>query len=357
MDPVNISRTTYRVADFLTWQKSKQLALSPAFQRRSVWNPNQKSFLLDTVVRGLPIPIVFIRDSINLDTRQSLREMVDGQQRIRTLLAFIEPSSLPDFDQARDAFTMRRVHNPELAGRTFDRLPAEVRRNILAYEMSTHVLPLNFEDRDVLQVFARMNSTGLKLNQQELRNARFAGEFKTWSYDLATEQLDRWRTWRVFTEDQVARMKEVETVSDLLMNMQLGLRGKTQGRIDGFYKSADDEWPGGDVAAHRFRHTMDTIERLLGPSIAKSAWRSEVNFFTLFAVVYDLEWGLGSPFKSRRAKERLPSSVGHELADLGGRLAASDVPEDVLDAMQRASADIGRRQTRFEFVRDALSID
>jgi hypothetical protein len=251
MEPVNISRTTYRVADFLAWQKSKQLTLSPAFQRRSVWNPSQKSFLLDTVVRGLPIPIVFIRDSINLDTRQSLREMVDGQQRIRTLLAFIEPSSLPDFDQSRDAFTLRKVHNAEFAGRTFDRLPEAVRRNILSYEMSTHVLPLNFEDRDVLQVFARMNSTGLKLNQQELRNAQFAGEFKTWSYDLATEQLDRWRTWRVFTEDQVARMKEVETVSDLLMNMQLGLRGKTQARIDGFYAEFDDEWPGADAATPR----------------------------------------------------------------------------------------------------------
>lgn len=353
MATANITRTTFRVTDFLTWQQNGQLELSPAFQRRSVWTPSQKSFLIDTVIRGLPIPIVFIRDSINLDARSSLREMVDGQQRIRTLLAFIDPSCLDDFDSTRDAFTVRAVHNKPFADRSFDKLPPEVRRDILAYELSTHVLPLDFEDRDVLQVFARMNSTGLKLNPQELRNAAFAGEFKTVAYELATEQLDRWREWRVFTEDQIARMKEVEVVSDLLMNMTKGLSGKSQPRIDKYYEANDSKWEGRNIAADRFRHTIETIDRLVGSSMGASAWRSEVNFFTLFVVVYDLEWGLGSPLvKARPAK--LDSSFATRFAEVGAILRSGDVPDKVLDAMQRASADLGRRRTRFEFVKNAV---
>ena len=353
MDAAAIARTNFRETDFLSWQRTGQLELSPAFQRRSVWSENQKSYLIDTVARGLPMPIVFIREKIDLKSRSSLREMVDGQQRIRTLLSFVDPSCLPDFDATRDAFTVKAVHNPEIAGKTFDRLSKAVQIQILAYEMSTHVLPLDFGDRDVLQVFARMNSTGLKLNQQELRNAEYAGTFKTTAYGLATEQLDRWREWKIFTEDQIARMKEVELVSDLLMNMVDGLQGKTQGRIDKYYKAHDDVWAGNGIASDRFRHTMDRMDHLVGTTFRKSAWRSEVNFFTLFAAVYDVMWGLGSKLDSSKATSLRPV-VGERIIDLGQRIRAGDVPATVLDAMQRASADLGRRRTRFNYVRYAI---
>lgn len=344
MVAANITRTNFRVADFLSWQRGGELQLSPAFQRRSVWNPSQKSFLLDTVVRGLPIPIVFIRDSINLESRTSIKEMVDGQQRIRSLLSFVDPTCLPDYDSTRDAFTIRTVHNAPLAGKTFDRLAPSVQRDILGYEMSTHILPLEFEDRDVLQVFARMNSTGLKLTPQELRNAQYAGEFKTVAYELATEQLDRWRDWGIFTEDQISRMKEVEVVSDLLMNIVRGLTGKTQARIEKFYSDYDAEWAGSGRVASRFQHTMETIDKVLGSEFRSTAWRSEVNFFTLFCVVYDIEWGLGAKLV-KASPSKLPPGAGSRLLDIGTRLREGSVPKKVLDAMQRASADLGRRRT------------
>ncbi|MDR7111422.1 hypothetical protein J2X03_001286 [Microbacterium trichothecenolyticum] len=353
MPPANITRSIFRVADFLSWQRSGQLELSPAFQRRSVWSPSQKSYLIDTVVRGLPIPIIFIRDTIDLDARASRRETVDGQQRLRTLISFVDPSALADFDESRDRFTVRSIHNSEIAGKPFERLSPDVQKAILGYEISTHILPLTFEDRDVLQLFARMNSTGQKLNPQELRNAQFAGTFKTFAYELSTEQLDRWRDWGIFSEDQIARMREVDFVSDILINIAEGLSGKTQGRIDKYYESHDVEWPGAEQYAARFRHTMETISKHVGHAIRGSAWSSEVNFFTLFAVIHDLEWGLGSaPDESRPSK--LPRGTSETLSELAIRLKRGTVPADVLDAMQRASADLGRRKTRFDFVRDAI---
>ncbi len=351
--PSNITRTTFRVTDFLSWQQNGQLTLSPAFQRRSVWTPSQKSFLIDTIARGLPMPIIFVRDSINLESRRGTKELVDGQQRIRTLLAFIDPSSLPDFDPSKDAFTVRSIHNTQLTDKTFGRLPASVQRDILSYEISTHVLPLEFEDRDVLQVFARMNSTGLKLNQQELRNAAYAGAFKSVAYDLAAEQLDRWRAWKLFTEEQIARMKEVELVSDLLMNMELGLTGKTQDKIDKHYSARDAEWDGAAFAADRFRQTMDTIASIIESMATPSAWSSEVNFFTLFVAIYDLEWGLGSHFERNKPRQ-LPKTIAERAGQASTALRKGDVPPNVLDAMQRASADLGRRRTRFDYLKNVI---
>jgi hypothetical protein len=50
MIPMPIQKTFYRVGDFVSWQKAGTLELSPAFQRRSVWKPGAKSFLIDTRV-------------------------------------------------------------------------------------------------------------------------------------------------------------------------------------------------------------------------------------------------------------------------------------------------------------------
>ena len=55
-----ITKTVYKISDFLAWQKAQLLILSPYFQRRSVWSLGAKSYLLDTVVRGLPIPDNFL---------------------------------------------------------------------------------------------------------------------------------------------------------------------------------------------------------------------------------------------------------------------------------------------------------
>src|SRR6187431_2836241 len=97
MQTYDITRTEYKVSDFLQWQRAGTLDLQPVFQRRTVWKPGAKSFLVDTVARGLPTPIIFLRDRVDLRTLKSTREVVDGQQRLRTLIGYIEPDALPDF--------------------------------------------------------------------------------------------------------------------------------------------------------------------------------------------------------------------------------------------------------------------
>src|ERR1700681_177757 len=69
----------YSINDFVEWDKQKQLELNPSFQRRQVWSDKAKSYLMDTILRGKPIPKIFIRQKINVTTKKSLREVVDGQ--------------------------------------------------------------------------------------------------------------------------------------------------------------------------------------------------------------------------------------------------------------------------------------
>jgi len=103
MTTQSAQKTTYKVSDFLSWQKIGSLLLSPAFQRRPMWPIGAKSLLIDTVVRDIPTPMIFLREVRNLRSLEPQRQVVDGQQRLRTLISFIDCKLLKDFDEARDS--------------------------------------------------------------------------------------------------------------------------------------------------------------------------------------------------------------------------------------------------------------
>jgi uncharacterized protein with ParB-like and HNH nuclease domain len=185
----NFDSRTYSINDFLEWSNNKQLELSPKFQRNSVWSDNAKSYLMDTIVSGYPIPKVFIRQKLNIQTKLSVREVVDGQQRLRTILSFV-----------RDGFKIDRKHNSKYGGLYFSQLDSvdpEIQGIILNYEISTDLL-VNMADADVLDVFGRLNSYAVILNEQEKINSNHFGPFKTLGDRLAHKYNDFWLRNQIF---------------------------------------------------------------------------------------------------------------------------------------------------------------
>src|SRR5262245_35006202 len=134
----NTQRTTFKVSDFVAWQKDQTLKLNPDFQRRSVWKVGAKSYLIDTIIRGYPIPIIFLRDKrTDLKTLAPARDVVDGQQRLRTVIAFVAPhlaKKFDDYDPARDDFAIDAEHNEEYGGKRFKDLPDSEKERILDYQ-------------------------------------------------------------------------------------------------------------------------------------------------------------------------------------------------------------------------------
>lgn len=187
------------------------------------------------------------------------------------------------------------------------------------------------------------------MNGQELRNAAWFGEFKTLMYDLAYEQFERWREWKLLTDDQLSRMIEVELTSDLTLNMIDGLAGRSQARLNNIYKRYDEDFPGRPEIARRFRATMDTIEEIFGADVATTIYRSEIHFFTLFVYLYDLMWGLASPL-AKRAPVKPPRDLKRSLLELDRAFRTQSAPKRVLDAVARSSTDLGRRRTRLDFM-------
>jgi hypothetical protein len=353
---INIQKTFYKVVDFVNWQRNGQLRLSPEFQRRSVWKSGAKSYLIDTIIKGMPIPIIFLRDKrLNIEQFEPIREVVDGQQRLRTVLSFVCPEYLSDYDIGRDDFTIKKAHNSTLAGKKFKDLDAESKRQILDYEFDAHILPSRIDDREIIQIFRRMNSTSFTVNKQELRNSEFFGEFKTSVYELAAEQLQRWRKWKTFTEDNISRMFEVEMSSEC---MQIILEGKIFGRspsqLDKLYEKYDEIFDERKEVEKRFREVMDVIYDNLNGDNGEFVLLKRTLFYTLFAFIYFTIYGFQTIKQEAQAKAFDVEKQG-KLKLANERLKNRSAPINVLEATDRRTTNLKERKDLFEYLKKSVS--
>ncbi|MHA8070056.1 DUF262 domain-containing protein [Aquirufa ecclesiirivi] len=347
---INIQKTFYKVSDFVTWLKNDQLRLAPEFQRRAVWKSGAKSFLIDTIVKGLPIPIIFLRDKrTSIDSYEPIREIIDGQQRIRTVLSFVCPEYLKDFNSDRDAFTVTKAHNKEIAGKPFNLLDPETKRQILDYEFDSHVLPSRIDDREIIQIFRRMNSTSYAVNKQELRNSEFFGEFKTSLYTLATEQLQRWRAWRIFTEDNISRMAEVEMTTELVeVILKKGIVGKSPKNLDKLFRDYDEDYPNRDEVEKRFRDVMETISEHFSANSRDFVFFKKTLFYTFFSFIYYLKYNFASCDSVSKPKSISVTQISN-IKLINQRLTTRTSPQAVLDATDRRTTNVKERKALFDY--------
>lgn len=352
-----ITRTEFTVAQYIGWMRSGELELNPHFQRRSVWKAPAKSYFLDTVSRGLPIPIVFLRERTDLNTLKTIREVVDGQQRLRTLFTFIAPDLLSDYDEERDFFTIKTIHNKEFGGKRFAELPTIVREHLISYQISTHVLPSSTSDAEVLDMFRRMNATGTKLNDQELRNAEYFGVFSQVARNLAQSYLSTWREWRIFNDTDFSRMREVEFTSELLILTEFGIQEKTQRGIENYYKRFDEEYPRSQEIITVVMDIMDIISRELSELIWRTPYANTAIFYSLFAALLDLRYG---PVISRQEgplePRDLPPHTGDAIRGLAAQLRSREkMPANVIEALNSRSNRASNRRAIRDFIVRAVN--
>lgn len=270
----------YSVRDFEEWRERGELVLAPKFQRREVWSDKARSYLIDTILRGKPIPKLYMRQDVNPSTRRTTREIVDGQQRLNTVLSFI-----------KDGFKVSRAHHERFGGKYFSGLDEDTRRDILKYEFVVDLLQ-DMPDNEVYDLFARINTYSEKLKAQELRNAKWFGEFKSSVYLLSKEFVSFMEQNKLFTPKAILRMGEAEFISELLLAVHEGIREGKRTVIDNAYKNYDDAFPGRKKHERRFRETMDLIGAILGDDLAQLRFRGTRLFYPLFCAIYHMQFGL-----------------------------------------------------------------
>src|SRR5216117_1840435 len=123
----NFDTRTYSIADIVEWDNNGLLEISPDFQRRSVWSDKAKSYLIDTVLRGKPMPKILITQ--RLEGAKIVRVVVDGQQRLRAILSYYNGD-----------FKISKAHSKELHSYNYSNLPNNLDKDFLKYELGIDLL-------------------------------------------------------------------------------------------------------------------------------------------------------------------------------------------------------------------------
>ena len=248
------NRSEYTALDFKSWQSQDALNITPKFQRRGVWTTPAKSYLIDTLILGMPVPPLFLRVVQNEQRTKVIREVVDGQQRISAVLDFIDGK-----------YALSKNLDSPHAGKLFSKLPPDARDAITGFYFICENLQ-GISDSEVLEIFSRLNQNSVPLNDQELRNGTFFGYFKQAAYRLAYEHVSVWKSMNLFSDQKVARMLEVEFTSELLIAELDGIQDKKKS-ISEFYEKYDNDFPQRGRAEERFRRVMDAIENAIGSQV------------------------------------------------------------------------------------------
>ncbi|MFC1537097.1 DUF262 domain-containing protein [Pseudomonadota bacterium] len=344
----NFDTRVYSISDFAEWDRTKLLDISPDFQRRSVWSEKAKSYLIDTIIRGKPIPKLLITQ--DLKAHRNVRVVVDGQQRLRAILGFIDGD-----------FKISSAHNKEFARKTFSQLPEEVMNSFLKYEIGVDLL-YDVPYGDLLDIFARINTYTVKLNKQEQLNAKYLGYFKGNAYKLGYRYVDYFVNSKVITKAQVSRMGEAELASDLLVSILDGIQSNKN--VESFYKSFEDEEGELPTACDNFDTVMSFIGEIYPPEeLANTNWSRVQLFYTLFtSIAYGLSYideidGVARP----KINKKTIGKVRVRLDEISDRFdqythkgdASSNVPkeyEDFITHTRRATTDSAARLSRAKFV-------
>lgn len=169
--PLHVVKAERTIFELHRQWKLGVLKLDPQFQREFVWPPAKQIELIESVLARVPLPVFYLSEE---DEEKIL--VVDGQQRLTTLFAFMDGGfpTAPLGPRARFVLTGLKF-TPEYNGQGFEDLSAKERRRFESTPLTCFILQPDTDPAAKFEVFRRLNQGAAELNPQEIRNALYGG--------------------------------------------------------------------------------------------------------------------------------------------------------------------------------------
>ena len=334
-----LNSTRRSVSWFKQAHDTGMLTVKPPFQRNPVWTEAQKSYLLDSILKGYPIPELYIQESVD-ENGAERHTIVDGQQRVRACLEFLEGTF---------ALTPKEV--PNYGDMKFDELGPEERKQIFSYNFIVRQLP-EVPDEELGAIFQRLNRNVVALNKQELRHATYWGEFLTSMEKIS--DLEYWTTAGVFTSNDIRRMLDVEFVSEIAIARIHGLQNK-KAALDKWYAVYERSYPDKERIETEFQTILGELGQVM-PDIAKTRWRKKSDFYSLFLVfanhINDLPLAKSGRAKAAKKLRDFGEAVDRFISTEKGGGA---LVHNYAKAVERAASDLSNRTARGQALEGILA--
>jgi Protein of unknown function DUF262 len=263
----------YNLSTLIDLINGKNIDLSPVYQRRNRWDDDRKSALIESFLINVPVPPVFLNED-----NYGEYSIIDGKQRL---------TAIHDFLTGSLRLKNMKVFS-ELNDKKFHELPAKLQSVIKTRPTLRAVIILRQSDSDIkFEVFRRLNTGGVALNAQEVRNSVNTGKFNNLLLTLSQDKnLHRLLGIKKREESKIYReMFDVELVLRYFTfrDSWMEFDGGVVRHLDEFMK--DNRYMEDDkiqAARSDFLHTLSVVDALWGerafrrwnPQTAK--WRDQI---------------------------------------------------------------------------------
>ncbi len=233
MSTIKRNSNTISLASFWESQLFDKYKYDPGYQRDSIWSDEKQSFLIDSILKNIPIPPIFLHQIIDDETGKTTYDVIDGKQRLTSIIRFIEGEIVAaSEDEDSPLFDVK------LAGLSFEDLKKseneEIRKQFWRYSIPIEYI--DTADKNIIDaIFDRLNRNGEPLTGQELRQSTYYGT------DLlnAVETFSKDDFWKERLKGiDIKRMEDKEFISEILFYQLEGSEcfGSNQTVLDELYK-------------------------------------------------------------------------------------------------------------------------
>lgn len=260
MAQIPSSPSTKKISDLIGMINRRDLILQPDFQRKLVWSIKHKESFIDTILKGFPFPEIYIAQSgIDLETFQSQQVVVDGQQRLSTIISYVN-----------DELPCKNI-------RRYSALDNQQKAAFLNYDVVVRDLKDASSDT-IKEVFRRINLTQYRLNDIEINNAIYEGEFISTAKDILNH-LDN-ESFPIFSDNELNRMGDLNYILMIMATLEEGGYFAGNKMTENYIINYDEVYENSEIMKEKILSLFHIIASYsLDPD---SMWYRKSNFFTMF---------------------------------------------------------------------------
>lgn len=291
---------TKTIAELRDLYTNGQIGLSPPYQRKPAWKTKQRVLLLSSLFNGIPIPALIFHKHFRRDKEKDVYDVLDGKQRLETILHFIGKKVLREENKLwvefenpktgrKDRLTFNELHHQKVNKEYEDILAKFWQYPIPIIEYEGDLSDIFGRNVAQKEIFVRINSTGSPLKKHEIRHALWAGLF----FELGNKLEKRYKylflNWKIISKTDIDRYLLHEFILELCTACFEGNYTDRRKKLDELLSM--HKWNKREILKIQ-KHFNEVVSWIKGifpqDSIRYTRFKNKSDFYSLFVVLLKL---------------------------------------------------------------------